>query len=189
MKRMVEITQGYMGEDMKLIDLAERQAELKFDGIMSDTVALEHQVNGTFLFLSAAGSAAFGYGITLLRDAGSIMHSSGVLLPLLAVLIHVCALGWVLVLKCMLVRPIRHKGNEPGNVLAGEMVKYGEENGEDAAAEAARQSECRNLARDIIHNSERNQCTGRWLNVVRRGMLLAPLTFLVVLGLVWAVWG
>lgn len=174
-----------MNEPQKLIDIAEKQAEAKFDGIMSDTAALERQVNATFLFLSAAGSAVFGYGVTLIKDATSVMYASGILLPLLAVLIHICALGWVLVLKCMLARPIRHKGNEPSNILTDEMIEYCEENG----TESARISSCKNLEQDILRNSERNQATGKWLNVVRRGLLLTPLTFLVFLGLVWAFLG
>jgi hypothetical protein len=156
---------------MTLIDFAEKQAEAKFDGIMSDQESLGREIHLTFAFIATALSAVFGYGLAMIKGDPQAGQEWAILCPLAALLVHLFIIGWILMTGCMLARGIKHKGNEPGNILTDENRQF--------PLDAIREAQLHNLEGAILENAERNMKTARGLNRVRWGILLAPFTFLV----------
>jgi hypothetical protein len=155
---------------MTLIDFVEKQAEAKFDGIMSDQASLARETHLTFAFIATALSAVFGYGLSVIKSDPHANQEWAVLCPLVALLIHLFVLGWLLMTDCMRARGMEHKGNEPDNILTDENRPF--------PLDAIREAQLENLGKAILMNAERNRKTARGLNRARRGILFAPFTFL-----------
>lgn len=155
------------------VAFAERKADELMRHHLEDMEILRKETQVTFTFLIAALSASFGYVLKLYESTKTPFEQNWVwLAPVIALTMHLGLTATYLLLRAMMAVEVQTPGNLPALLIGEAQPKR--------SLSELRLAEMWGVAERAEKNRRRNTETGRVINLTRRWILLAPITFLAV---------
>ena len=160
----------------ELLEFCFKQGEKNFNFELDCKNALVKESYATLNFIVSFGGASFFGIVNFINN-----ERYDIVIGLVGLIIYFFVTAYLLIQKCLLVRPIAPPANDPMNLYQPNFNLT-----------QIMDVEINQLKERMKWNNNRNKEAGRWLNRVRYMLFASPIIFLVGLGVYWfpyqAIW-